>query len=70
MSSFKDRRPQNRARITEQQRQEVKEAFDLFDTDRTGHIDYHELKVSLRFMLYILLRSPCEHLDLMLINMM
>lgn len=27
---------------------EVKEAFDLFDTDKTGRIDYHELKVAMR----------------------
>ena len=25
------------------QRQEVKEAFDLFDTDKSGSIDYHGL---------------------------
>ena len=27
---------------------EIKEAFDLFDTDKTGTIDYHELKVAMR----------------------
>ena len=27
------------------QKKEVEEAFDLFDADRTGFIDYHELKV-------------------------
>ena len=27
--------------LTEEQRQEIKEAFDLFDTDKTGTIDYH-----------------------------
>lgn len=26
----------------------MKEAFDLFDTDKTGSIDYHELKVCMR----------------------
>ena len=30
------------------QKQEIKEAFDLFDTDKTGTIDYHELKVTMR----------------------
>mmetsp|Transcript_48281 Transcript_48281/g.105078 ORF Transcript_48281/g.105078 Transcript_48281/m.105078 type:complete len:178 (-) Transcript_48281:363-896(-) len=34
--------------ISEEQRQEIKEAFDLFDSDRTGQIDYHELKVAMR----------------------
>ena len=26
----------------------MKEAFELFDTDKTGSIDYHELKVAMR----------------------
>ncbi|EOQ99451.1 hypothetical protein E3P92_02615 [Wallemia ichthyophaga] len=34
--------------LTDDQRQEIKEAFDLFDTDKDGSIDYHELKVSFR----------------------
>jgi centrin-3 len=34
--------------LTEDQRQEIKEAFELFDTDKDGAIDYHELKVALR----------------------
>jgi centrin-3 len=34
--------------LTEEQKQEIKEAFDLFDTDKSGTIDYHELKVPFR----------------------
>lgn len=34
-----------RAELSEEQKQEIKEAFDLFDTDKSGSIDYHELKV-------------------------
>lgn len=34
--------------IYKDQKQEIKEAFDLFDTDKTGTIDYHELKVTMR----------------------
>lgn len=34
--------------LTEEQRQEIKEAFDLFDTDGTGKIDAKELKVAMR----------------------
>jgi len=34
--------------LTEEQRQEIKEAFDLFDTEKIGSIDYHELKVTMR----------------------
>lgn len=37
------RRP--RVELTEEQKQEIREAFDLFDTDKSGSIDYHELKV-------------------------
>ena len=37
-----------RAELSDDQRQEIKEAFELFDTDKTGTIDYHELKVAMR----------------------
>ena len=45
--------PRRRARtkppaLTEEEKVEIKEAFDLFDTARRGSIDYHELKVCLR----------------------
>ena len=43
-------RPKRRGRfeLTEEQKQEIKEDFDLFDTDKTQSIDYHELKVAMR----------------------
>merc|ERR1712118_480903 len=34
--------------LTEEQKQEIKEAFDLFDTDGSGCIDAKELKVAMR----------------------
>ncbi|ROL41094.1 Centrin-1 [Anabarilius grahami] len=34
--------------LTEEQKQEIKEAFDLFDTDGSGTIDVKELKVAMR----------------------
>jgi hypothetical protein len=37
-----------RNELTEEQRQEIKEAFDLFDTDSSGAIDAKELKVAMR----------------------
>jgi centrin-3 len=37
-----------RSDLTDEQRQEIKEAFELFDTDKSGTIDYHELKVAMR----------------------
>jgi len=42
------RKGKSRPALTEEQKQEIKEAFDLFDTDKTGSIDYHELKVAMR----------------------
>ncbi|KAL4891903.1 hypothetical protein BDV59DRAFT_181225 [Aspergillus ambiguus] len=36
------------ARLTEEQREEVNEAFTLFDLDRDQHLDYHELRVAFR----------------------
>lgn len=44
----KQRRAHPRPELTEEQKQEVKEAFELFDTDKDGAIDYHELKVAMR----------------------
>ncbi|KAG8079717.1 hypothetical protein GUJ93_ZPchr0007g3750 [Zizania palustris] len=34
--------------LTQQKRQEIKEAFDLFDTDNSGTIDAKELNVAMR----------------------
>ena len=51
MSSFKKTalgRPKKRTELTEEQRQEIKEAFDLFDTDGSGSIDAKELEVAMR----------------------
>jgi centrin-3 len=43
------RQAQNQApQLSEDQKQEIKEAFELFDTDKDGCIDYHELKVAMR----------------------
>ncbi|GAB1607138.1 centrin-3-like [Argonauta hians] len=37
-----------RRELAEEQKQEIREAFDLFDTDKDGAIDYYELKVCMR----------------------
>eukprot|EP00397_Hematodinium_sp_SG-2012_P038144 GEMP01041456.1.p1 GENE.GEMP01041456.1~~GEMP01041456.1.p1 ORF type:complete len:182 (+),score=45.56 GEMP01041456.1:83-628(+) len=34
--------------ISEEQKEEIKEAFDLFDSEQNGKINYHELKVAMR----------------------
>lgn len=39
---------QSRPELTEDQKQELREAFELFDNDKTGTIDMHELKVLMR----------------------
>ena len=41
------RRPQ-RPELADEQKQEIKEAFDLFDINKDGCIDYHELKYLVR----------------------
>jgi centrin-3 len=42
------RRAHSRPELTDEQKQEIKEAFELFDTDKDGCVDYHELKVAMR----------------------
>ncbi|KAF7347188.1 EF-hand [Mycena venus] len=42
------RRNHLRPELTDEQKQEIKEAFELFDTDGDGAVDYHELKVAMR----------------------
>ncbi|RLN26732.1 hypothetical protein BBJ28_00006780 [Nothophytophthora sp. Chile5] len=34
--------------LPDDQKRELREAFELFDTDKVGSIDYHELKVLMR----------------------
>ena len=38
-------RRRKRRELNEEQKQEIIEAFNLFDTDKDQAIDYHELKV-------------------------
>jgi centrin-3 len=47
MSLYKPKR-RTRQELTPEQKQEIKEAFDLFDTDKDNSLDYHELKVAMR----------------------
>ena len=56
-------KPKPRQELTEEQKQEIKEAFDLFDTDKAGSIDYHELKVALRALGFEVKKA--EVLDIM-----
>jgi hypothetical protein len=45
-SSAQRKRMSPKPELTEDQKQEIREAFDLFDADGTGTIDIKELKVS------------------------
>ena len=43
----KARSKSKRRELSEEHKQEIREAFDLFDTDKDNAIDYHELKVNI-----------------------
>ncbi|PWA18759.1 hypothetical protein CCH79_00005578 [Gambusia affinis] len=47
-STSQKKKTSSKPDLTEEQKQEIKEAFDLFDTDGTGTIDIKELKVAMR----------------------
>lgn len=39
--------------LTEEQKQEIREAFELFDTDGSGYIDIKELKVNVPIIRFL-----------------
>ncbi|KAI5108615.1 centrin-3 [Silurus meridionalis] len=43
-----DKNKKKNRELTDEQKDEIKEAFELFDTDKDKEIDYHELKVAMR----------------------
>ncbi|XP_053500941.1 centrin-3 isoform X5 [Ictalurus furcatus] len=43
-----EKNKKKRRELTDEQKDEIKEAFELFDTDKDKEIDYHELKVAMR----------------------
>ncbi|KAF3389147.1 Cell division control protein 31 [Penicillium rolfsii] len=45
------------SRLTEEQREEINEAFTLFDLDRDRHLDYHELRVAFRALGFTLTKQ-------------
>ena len=47
--------------LTEEQKQEIQEAFDLFDTEGTGTIDAKELKVRKKAILIFLRKAFYLH---------
>ena len=60
----RSRKRRARPRITEDQDVEVKEAFELFDVEKKGSIDYTEVKVAVRALGFPLKKSELvEHLE-------
>lgn len=51
-----------KAELLNEQKQEIREAFSLFDMNNDGYLDYHELKVALRALGFDL--SKREVLDM------
>jgi centrin-3 len=47
-STIKRRRPPILKDLNEEQKLEIREAFELFDHDKDGLLDYHEAKVAMR----------------------
>merc|ERR1711934_285501 len=43
----KGRKPTQKGGLSDEQIEEMKEAFNLFDTDKSGSIDYRELKAAM-----------------------
>ena len=48
MMMSKAKGKKSKPELTEDQKQELREAFELFDANKTGSIDLHELKVLMR----------------------
>ncbi len=48
-------RKKKRRELTDLEKQEIEEAFKLFDTDNDEQVDYHELKASSRALKLIIL---------------
>jgi hypothetical protein len=57
--------PAKRRALTDEQKLELREAFDLFDSEQTGRIDYHELKVHRRWKrtLSMVTDVACAHYE-------
>ena len=55
-------RRKERPTLTEEQSAEIAEAFDLFDTNGAGSIDYHELKVALRALGFAVRKAEVQAL--------
>merc|ERR1719253_1707938 len=48
--------------LSKEQRQEIKEAFDTFDSENTGKMEYYELKVAIRAMGFDIKKQEAQDL--------
>ena len=46
--NFNPKSPRQKPELSDDQKAEIREAFELFDSDKDNHLDYHELKVAMR----------------------
>lgn len=44
------RRRPTRLELTDEQKSEIREAFEIFDMDKDGMLDFHEFKVNTGFL--------------------
>jgi centrin-3 len=51
------RRRPTRVELTEEQKAEVREAFEIFDMDKDGMLDFHEFKVIAHAFIQVALRA-------------
>lgn len=51
------RRRPTRLELTDEQKSEIREAFEIFDMDKDGMLDFHEFKVSTDFFIQVALRA-------------
>ena len=52
----------NKITLTEGQKKEIKEAFDIFDLEGTGHIETKELQVAMKAIGYETTKDEVKHL--------
>jgi Ca2+-binding EF-hand superfamily protein len=55
-------RLRKRRELSDEQRQEIKEAFELFDADHDGALTLHELKVTMRALGFDLKKAEAQAL--------
>lgn len=50
-------RKKKKHELSEEQKKELKDAFELFDSEKTGFIDAHELKIAVRALGFTVIKK-------------